>query len=89
MNGKVAGVGQNVKKLIGDIKVKRRLQDIIKRKPNALSSILTGQFLAAFHGRPDIAYHKKTKIWEDDNLYMRYFNEHIGAKHIIFSYSLF
>ena len=63
--------------------------DIIKRKPNALSSVLTGQVLATFHGRPDVAYHQKTKIWEDNNLYTKYFNEDVSARHIIFSYSLF
>lgn len=65
------------------------VEDIIKRKPNALSSILAGQVIATLHGRPDVAYHEKTKIWEDDNLYIKYFNEDLSAKHIIFSYALF
>lgn len=65
------------------------IEDIVKRKNNTLLSILTGQVLAAFHGRPDIAYHEKTKIWDEDSLYIKYFNEHIRAKHIVFAYSLF
>lgn len=65
------------------------IEDIIKRRPNTLLSILAGQVLSAFHGRPDIAYHQKTEIWEDNVLYSRYFNEHLKAKHIIFVYSLF
>lgn len=65
------------------------IADIVKRKNNALTSILAGQVLAAFHGRSDIAYHQKTKIWDEDELYIKYFNEHVRAKHILFAYSLF
>ena len=64
-------------------------EDLIKRKPNTLQSILAGQILAAFHQRPDIAYHQKTKIWEDDSLYREYFNTSLNAKNLIFVYSLF
>jgi hypothetical protein len=65
------------------------IENIIKRKPNTLSSVVTGQILSAFHGRPDIAYHKKTEIWENDALYSDYFNEQLSAKHVIFVFSLF
>lgn len=65
------------------------VEDIIRRKPNTLSSVLTGQILSAFHGKPDVAYHKKTEIWENDSLYNEYFNEHLGAKHVLFAFSLF
>jgi len=65
------------------------IEDIVKRKPNTLPSVLAGQILAAFHGRPDIAYHEKTKIWEDDLMYGKYFNEHTQAKHIVLAYALF
>lgn len=64
-------------------------QDIIRRKSNTLSSVLTGQILSAFHGKPDIAYHKKTEIWENDTLYNDYFNEQLNAKHIVLAFSLF
>jgi hypothetical protein len=63
-------------------------EDAIKRRPNLLPSVTAGQALAAFHGQPDIAYHKKTHMWEDDTLYSRYFCEKTTAKHIIFAYSL-
>lgn len=63
-------------------------EDIIKRRPNQLPSITAGQALAAFHNDPDIAYHQKSKLWEDDALYLRYFNKHTAAKHIVFAYSL-
>ena len=65
------------------------IEDIIRRRSNTLSSVLTGQILSAFHGRPDIAYHKKTEIWGNDTLYNDYFNEQLNAKHIIFIFSLF
>ncbi len=63
-------------------------EDIIKRPINGLYSITAGQALAAFHGTPQIAYHGKTKIWEDNEVYTRYFNEQTNAKHIVFAYSL-
>ena len=63
-------------------------EDVIKRRPNALPSVTAGQALAAFHGDPGIAYHKKTHMWEDDALYAKYFNERTKARHIIFAYSL-
>jgi len=63
-------------------------EDAIKRRPYGLPSVTAGQALAAFHRDPDIAYHQKTHMWEDDTLYSRYFNEQTTAKHIIFAYSL-
>lgn len=63
-------------------------EDVIKRRPDSLLSITAGQALAAFHNDPDVAYHQKTKLWDDDKLYSKYFHEHTTAKHILFSYSL-
>jgi len=63
-------------------------EDVIKRSPNVLWAVTVGQALAAFHGHPDIAYHEKTHMWEDDKLYARYFGDQTKAKHIIFAYSL-
>ncbi|MBN1367963.1 MAG: AIPR family protein [Dehalococcoidales bacterium] len=62
--------------------------DIIRRRPNALPSVTAGQALAAFHGKPDIAYHEKTRMWEDNLKYDSYFNDHTTARHIVFAYSL-
>jgi hypothetical protein len=62
--------------------------DVIKRRPNLLPSVTAGQALAAFHGKPDIAYHEKTHMWEDDKLYTTYFGDQTKAEHIIFAYSL-
>jgi hypothetical protein len=63
-------------------------EDVIRRRQNALSSITAGQALAALHGDPETAYHKKTKIWEDNEIYCKYFKEITTAKHIIFAFSL-
>lgn len=63
-------------------------EDIIRRPRNGLYSITAGQALAAFHGTPQIAYHGKTKIWEDNEIYSKYFREQTRAKHIVFAYSL-
>ncbi|MBU4348183.1 AIPR family protein [Patescibacteria group bacterium] len=63
-------------------------EDIIKRNPNMLPSVTAGQALAAFHGHPGIAYHQKTKMWEEDFLYSSFFNENTTAKHILFTYCL-
>lgn len=65
------------------------VEDALTRKGKVLTSVVTGQLLSAFHGDPDIAYHQKTKIWEDDSLYSKYFPQNISAKHIFFIYSLF
>ncbi|MCK4734130.1 MAG: AIPR family protein [Methanophagales archaeon] len=63
-------------------------EDIIKRRPNILSSVTAGQAIAGFHRAPGVAYHKKTHIWESDSLYAKYFNDQITAKHIIVAHSL-
>ncbi len=63
-------------------------EDIIKRRPGELLSVIAGQALAAFHGNPDVAYHQKTHMWEDDTLYSKYFKEQTRAEHILFALSL-
>lgn len=63
-------------------------EDIIKRKSDNLPSVVAGQALAAFHGDPDIAYHEKTHMWDDNTLYSAYFNDQTTAKHILFALSL-
>ncbi|MBC3995066.1 AIPR family protein [Morganella morganii] len=46
------------------------------------------QALMAWHGSPYDSYHNKMKIWEDDDLYQKVFNQSISSKHILFIYSL-
>lgn len=62
--------------------------DIIKRNPSIIPSVTAGQVLAAFHREPSIAYNQKSKIWESDSYYPKFFNEQTTAKHIFFTYCL-
>ena len=62
--------------------------DIIKRNANDIPSVTAGQVLAAFHQEPSIAYNQKSKIWESDHLYPKFFNEQTTAKHIFLIYTL-
>ena len=63
-------------------------EDLKPRAKNVLASITAGQALAAVHGAPDVAYNRKTHIWESNGLYAKYFNEMTTAKHMLFAYSL-
>lgn len=64
-------------------------EDVIRRPgENQLSAIVAAQALAAFHDRPDIAYHEKGQIWETDSIYSRVFPDRTSAQHIVFVYSL-
>ncbi len=63
-------------------------EDVIRRRSDILSSVTAGQTLAAFHNDPDIAYHKKSNIWENDALYSKYFNDQTTGKHILMAYTL-
>lgn len=65
------------------------VEDAIKRQSNLLPSDSVAQSLAAFHGFPNVAYNQKSDIWNKDELYSKFFNEKLGAEHILFSYSLF
>lgn len=64
-------------------------EDVIRRPgENQLSAPVAAQALAAFHGRSDIAYHEKGKIWEQDAIYASVFPERVTAQHIVFVTSL-
>jgi AIPR protein len=64
-------------------------EDVIRRPgENQLSATVAAQALAAFHGRSDIAYHEKSKIWEQDGTYSSVFPDRISAEHIVFVSSL-
>lgn len=63
-------------------------EDIIKRPINLMPSETVGQALAAFHREPWVAYHEKSRIWINDGVYARYFNERTSACHIVMAYSL-
>lgn len=55
---------------------------------NTLTSEQAGQYLAAFSGKPHIAYHKKAAIWQETTLYRKIFQE-ATAEHIFLVYALF
>ncbi|NUP75175.1 MAG: hypothetical protein HOQ07_11085, partial [Sinomonas sp.] len=64
-------------------------EDVIRRPgENQLSAETAAQALAAFHGAAEVAYHQKSKIWEQDDIYSRVFPERVTAKHILFVSSL-
>jgi len=63
--------------------------DAIQRRPNLISSDTVAQTLTAYHGRPDIGYKFKSRIWEENEDYRRVFNDKTSAQHILFVYSLF
>jgi len=62
--------------------------DIIRRNPNIIPSVTAGQILAAFHGDAALAYNQKSKIFQSDSIYPKYFNDQTTAKHIFFTYAL-
>ncbi|MCW5250597.1 AIPR family protein [Streptomyces sp. SHP 1-2] len=64
-------------------------EDVIRRPgENQLSAEAAAQALAAFHGASHTAYHEKSKIWEQDEIYSRVFPERVTAEHIVFVTSL-
>lgn len=64
-------------------------EDVIRRPgENHLSAEVAAQALAAFHGESGVAYHEKSKIWEQDAIYSRVFPERVSAVHIVFVASL-
>ncbi|MGC4965912.1 AIPR family protein [Streptomyces globisporus] len=66
------------------------IEDVIRRPgENMIRATVAGQALAAFHGDPATAYHRKNAIWEDDALYAGVFHKRINAPHVIFCHSLY
>lgn len=64
-------------------------EDVIRRPgANQILATVAAQALAAFHGRPDVAYHQKGQIWEDDAVYSSVFPERVSAQHIMFTCAL-
>lgn len=62
--------------------------DAIKRRTKLLPSYTVGQALAAYHGDPLLAYHKKSEIWTNDATYSKFFDDHTSGLHIVFVYGL-
>lgn len=66
----------------------RRDHDFTKPKTPELPTDTCAQALAAVHLKPWLAYHGKSKIWEDNDTYNNLFNEETTAQHIFFCMSL-
>ncbi len=64
------------------------VKNAIERSKNLLADQTVAQSLAAFQGRPNLAYNETRKIWEDDAVYSSVFNDRTTAPHIVLTYSL-
>jgi hypothetical protein len=64
------------------------IRDAIERSKNLLPDATVAQALAAFHGRPNLAYNETRRIWEDDAVYSQIFNDKTTARHSVFVFSL-
>ena len=65
------------------------IEDVIRRPGDSqLPATTASQALAAFHGDPDLAYNRKSEIWELDHQYGRFFREATTARHLLFVFSL-
>lgn len=62
--------------------------DAIARRRNLIPDRAVAQCLAAFHGRPNLAYNETRRIWEENKIYAEMFNDQVNARHIVFAYSL-
>lgn len=60
----------------------------ILRPKNLIADRTVGQALAAFHGRPNLAYNETRLIWGDDSVYSSVFSRATSAAHVVFAYSL-
>jgi hypothetical protein len=54
-----------------------------------ISADQAAQALASFHDEPQRAYHGKSKIWEDDALYARFFSDRTTAEHVVYVDALY
>lgn len=64
------------------------LQDAIERPANRLADQAVAQALAAFQLEPNLAYNETRRIWEENAVYSRFFNERTTARHVVFTTSL-
>ncbi|WP_166409078.1 AIPR family protein [Labedella phragmitis] len=62
--------------------------DAIVRRRGLLPDSSVAQSLAAFHGRPNLAYNETRAIWDNDATYASVFRDTVGARHIVFVFGL-
>lgn len=63
-------------------------REVIERKRNLIADKTAAQALAAFHGRPNLAYNDTRRIWVDDGIYAQHFSDRTTARHIVMCVSL-
>ncbi|WP_410637136.1 AIPR family protein [Amycolatopsis sp. lyj-346] len=64
------------------------VRDAISRRKFLLPDRAVAQCLAAFHGKPNLAYNQTRRIWEENKVYAETFSDQVSARHIVFAYSL-
>lgn len=65
------------------------IDDVIRRPGELdLPATTASQALAAFHGDPNLAYNRKSEIWESDQQYGRFFREVTTARHMLLCFAL-
>lgn len=64
------------------------VRDAIERSRNLLPDGTVAQAIAAFHGRPNLAYNETRRIWEEDVVYGSIFSDRTSARHIVLAFSL-
>lgn len=62
--------------------------DAIVRRRGLLPDSSVAQALAAFHGRPNLAYNETRAIWDNDAVYASVFRDTVSARHIVFVFGL-
>ncbi|MEI3844733.1 MULTISPECIES: AIPR family protein [unclassified Microbacterium] len=62
--------------------------DAIVRRRGLLPDSSVAQSLAAFHGRPNLAYNETRAIWDNDATYASVFRDTLSARHIVFVFGL-
>lgn len=62
--------------------------DAIVRRRGLLADSSVAQSLAAFQGRPNLAYNETRTIWDIDSIYSSVFRDTISARHIAFVFGL-
>lgn len=63
-------------------------RDAIERSKFLLPDGTVAQALAAFHGRPNLAYNETRRIWVEDDVYSQLYSDRTTARHVVFAYSL-
>ncbi|WP_433725169.1 AIPR family protein [Actinoplanes sp. CA-051413] len=64
------------------------IRDAIERSKFLLADQTVAQSLAAFQGKPNLAYNETRRIWENDGVYASVFTDHTTARQIVLTYSL-